>query len=252
SEADVSLCEARCSVTSGDVANPAVGGDRRHPFSARRLRAWETHYCLRPNLQFFLMEDLAVRNAAYGVYHPDYDAHVYRNIALDNVNAEPINRGHDDESIQYGSFTYDGLTIANCRVGRDPLIQLTCTSPNAGQEGHFRNLTLRNSDSRAARVVDLGGGPRNPNLQHGVAYYFHDTPTPGRATRVVSVHFPDMMREGDYHAVEGFTGRDAPAAEVTGVPLPTLLEPGKDPPPATMITPRRPRRGRATAAGGDG
>src|SRR5262249_32381313 len=137
----------------------------------------------------------------------------------------------------------------NCRVGRDPLIQLTCTSPNAGQEGHFRNLTLRNSDSRAARVVDLGGGPRNPNLQHGVAYYFHDTPTPGRATRVVSVHFPDMTREGDYPAVEGFTGRDVRAAEVPGVPSPTLLEPVDDLPPATMITSVRRRQGKLAVRG---
>ena len=34
----------------------------------------------RPTLQFFLMDGLDVDDAAYGVYHPDYDAHVYRNI----------------------------------------------------------------------------------------------------------------------------------------------------------------------------
>ena len=33
----------------------------------------------------------------YGVYHPDYDAHVYRNIHFNNIVSEPINRGHDDE-----------------------------------------------------------------------------------------------------------------------------------------------------------
>ena len=48
-----------------------------------------------------------MQNAVYGVYHPDYDAHVYRRIRFNRVVSEPINRAHDDESVQYGTFTYD-------------------------------------------------------------------------------------------------------------------------------------------------
>ncbi|MGH2571700.1 MAG: G8 domain-containing protein, partial [bacterium] len=189
----------------GDDPNPSVRGDRRHPFIARNLRAWMTHYALRPNLQFFLMDGFEVTRAAYGVYHPDYDAHVYRNVRLDRVEAEPINRGHDDESVQHGTFSYDDLTIENCRIGRDPLIQLACTSPRKGQAGHFRNVVIRNSRSTNANVVDLGGGPRNDKLENGVAYYFHDLPEKGRVTRVVSAKFEEMMEGGGYRPVEGFT-----------------------------------------------
>jgi hypothetical protein len=185
------------------------------------------------------MDGLRVYGAAYGVYHPDYDAHVYRNIFLSRVDAEPINRGHDDESIQYGTFTYENLTLENCRPGRDPLIQLACTGPAAGQAGHFRNLTLRNSVSRAANVVDLGGGPRNDKLQNGVSYFFHDMPATGLATRVVSVKFAKLMEGGEYQPLAGFTGKDVRAAAVRGVEFPRLLDPIDDLAPATIITSAR-------------
>jgi hypothetical protein len=228
--------EGLYSFNFGDDAHPSVSGDRAHPFVARNLKSWRTHYALRPNLQFFLMDGLRVDEAAYGVYHPDYDAHVYRNIFLNRVNGEPINRGHDDESIQYGTFSYENLTLKDCRTGRDPLIQLTCTSPLEGQAGHFRNLSLIKSGSHDANVVDLGGGPRNDKLQNGVAYYFHDLPGKGQVRKVVSVKFEKLMADGDYRPVEGFTGRDVRAATVSGVEFPRLLEPVDDLPPATVIT----------------
>jgi len=234
-EDNESHTEGLYSFNFGDDVNPAVRGDREHPFIARNLRAWETHYTLRPNLQFFLMDGLRVNHAVYGVYHPDYDAHVYRNVYLNGISSEPVNRAHDDDSVQYGSFTYDGLTLENCRVGRDPLIQLACTSPTAGQAGHFRNLVVKNSRSNA-QVVDLGGGPRSERLQNGVAYFFHDYPAPGRTTRVVSARFPALMAGGDYGSIPQFTGKDVRAAEGAPVPFPELLAPVDDLAPATMIT----------------
>ncbi len=235
-EDNESHSEGLYSFNFGEDAHPSVHGDRHHPFIARNLRAWETHYVLRPNLQFFLMDGLNVVNGVYGVYHPDYDAHVYRNIYFNNVISEPINRGHDDESIQYGDFTYENLTLENCRIGRDPLIQLSCTSPSAGVSGHFKNLVLKNSTSYEANVVDLGGGPRNDKLENGVAYYFHDYPTTGHTTEFVSVKFPDLMRGGAFAEIKGVTGKDVRAAEVKPVPFPTLLEPVDDMPPTTIIT----------------
>ncbi len=160
-EDNESHSEGLYSFNFGDDVNGSVGGDRAHPFIAKNLRAWETHYVLRPNLSHFLLDGLTVSNAVYGVYHPDYDAHVYRNISLTRVGAEPINRGHDDESIQHGDFTYENVQLIDCRSGRDPLIQMACTSPKAGTAGHFRNVSWPGSESRQGKVVDLGGGPRN-------------------------------------------------------------------------------------------
>lgn len=212
-----------------------MSGDAAHPFIARRLKAWRTHYALRPNVSFFLMDGLHVYGAAYGVYHPEYDAHVYKDIRLNRVDAEPINRGHDDESIQFGTFTYEDVTLEDCRPGRDPLIQLACTSPSEGQAGHFRNITLLKSASRSANVVDLGGGPRNDKLQNGVAYFFHDMPREGLTTKVVSVKFEKTLKSGDYRAMDGFTGKDVRAAAVSGVEFPCLLDPVDDLPPASAI-----------------
>jgi len=165
------------------------------------------------------------------------------------VNSEPINRGHDDESVQRGTFTYEDLRLENCRVGRDPLIQLTCTSPNPDQAGHFRQLIITNSLSRGGKVVDLGGGPRNDKLQNPVAYYFHDRGGEGRVTKVVSAKFSDGMSDAAYRAVEGFTGKDVRTAEVSNVPFPTLLEPVDDLPPATMITSVQKVRGKLLVSG---
>jgi hypothetical protein len=236
-EANEAHCDGLYAVNLGDESdkNPSVHGDRRHPFIARNLKVWESHYVLRPNLQYFLMDGLDAWNSVYGVYHPDYDAHVYRNIRIDHVESEPINRGLDDESEQRGTFTYENLTIENCRLGRDPLIQMACTSPRQDQAGHFRNVTIRNATSKT-NVVDLGGGPRNKKLQNGVAYYFHDYPATGQTTKVVSAKFADGTRDGEYAPVKGFTGPSVRAAVVKeSVAFPTLLEPVDDLPPATMI-----------------
>ncbi len=231
-EDNESHSEGLYSFNFGDEKNGSVHGDREHPFIVRGLRAWETHYVLRPNVQFFLCDGLKVKNAVYGVYHPDYDAQVYRDIDLDNVVSEPINRGLDDDSVQNGDFTYERLTLANCRIGRDPLIQMACTSPREGAAGHFRDVRVVNSRSQN-NVVDLGGGPRNGKLEHAVSYYFHE---PTGTRRVVSVKFPDEMKGGDYRSVEGWTGRDVRAAIVTGIVFPELLKPVDDLPPATLIT----------------
>jgi hypothetical protein len=245
-EDNESHSEGLYSFNFGDDRNGSVRGDREHPFIARNLRAWQTHYVLRPNLQFFLMDGLEVKDGVYGVYHPDYDAHVYRRIHFNNVVSEPINRGHDDESVQFGTFTYEDIRLENCRIGRDPLIQLACTSPRAGAAGHFRQLTITNSVSRYGKVVDLGGGPRNDKLQFPVAYYFHDYPSEGRATKVLSARFAD---EPTYRSMEGFTGKDVRAAEVESPEFPKLLAPVDDLPPATMITSVRRVKGRLVVRG---
>jgi hypothetical protein len=237
-EDNESHSEGLYSFNFGDDVNGSVGGDRTHPFIARNLRAWETHYVMRPNLSHFLLDGLTVSNGVYGIYHPDYDAHVYRNISLTQVGSEPINRGHDDESIQHGDFTYENVQLINCRSGRDPLIQLACTSPKPGTAGHFRNVSWPGSESRAGKVVDLGGGPRNDKLENAVTYYFHGYPATGDVTKVVSTKFP-AAASAEFGSVDKFTGKDVRAAKSAPVAFPQLLAPVDDLPPATVITSAR-------------
>ena len=168
------------------------------------------------------------------MYHPDYDAHVYRNISFTQVGSEPINRGHDDDSIQYGDFTFDNVQLINCRSGRDPLIQLACTSPKAGTAGHFRNVSWPGSEARQGKVVDLGGGPRNDKLENAVTYFFHGYPAAGDVTKVMSTKFP-AAASAEFASVEKFTGKDVRAAKATRVEFPQLLAPVDDLPPATVI-----------------
>jgi hypothetical protein len=242
-EDNESHTEGLYSFNFGDDRNGEIHGDLAHPFIVRRLRAWETHYVLRPNVQFFLCEDLKVKNAVYGIYHPDYDAHVYRDLEFDNINSEPINRGHDDESIQYGDFTYERLTLANCRVGRDPLIQLACTAPKPGVSGFFKDLRIVNSKSQT-HVVDLGGGPRNDKLEYPVSYYFTNENSRALGLEedvegqllVMSTKFPDELSKRGFREFSRWTGPDVRAAVLIPRKFPVLLTPRDDLPPATLIT----------------
>lgn len=238
-EDNESHSEGLYSFNFGDDVNGSVGGDRTHPFIAKNLRAWETHYVMRPNLSHFLLDGLTVSNGVYGIYHPDYDAHVYRNLDFTRVVSEPINRGHDDESIQHGDFTYENVRLVDCRSGRDPLIQLACTSPRTGTAGHFKNVSWPGSESRQGKVVDLGGGPRNNKLENAVTYYFHGYPATGDVTKVVSTKFPAAVAGSDFQSVDKFTGKDVRAAKSAPVAFPQLLAPVDDLPPATVITSAR-------------
>jgi hypothetical protein len=233
----------------GDEEHGSVQGDREHPFIVRNLRAWAAHYAVRPNVRFFLLDGLRVQNAAFGIYHPDYDVHVYRDIALHNITAEPINGGHDETSLPYGDFTFDRLTFADCKLQRDPLIQLTFIAPTPGLSAHFRGVTLSNSHSRESGVVDFGGGPRTKRTEHPVNYFFHDTPAAGTLTRVASVQTPDAMKDGGYQSVAGWTGPEARAAKIKSLAFPDLLAPVDDLPPATLITSIQPNGSRQIVRG---
>lgn len=155
-----------------------------------------------------MLDGLKVRNAAYGIYHPDYDLHVYRDIELDNVTAEPINGGHDDDSLADGDFTYERLTFRNCRLGRDPLVQLTHRAAKPGLSGHFRGIVVINSVSNDG-VVNFGGGPRTNRVDNPVRYYFHDWPAAGEVTRVISERSLDIESRGDFRIIDGWTGGEA-------------------------------------------
>ena len=220
----------------GDESHGTVHGDREHPFIARNLRAWESHYVIRPNVQFFLLEGLKVKNAAYGIYHPDYDAHVYRDLEFHSVNSEPLNGGHDEESIPFGNFTYDRLTFEDCRMARDPLIQLTRIGFKADISGHFRNISVQNCLPSGSGIVDFGGGPRTNKLDNPVSYFFHDSPTSGTTTQVASVRIPSVAGDALYKSVVNWSGPEARVVSIKEFPFPDLLAPVDDLPPATLVT----------------
>lgn len=247
-ENNESHCDGLYSFNFGADRNGAVHGDRRHPFICRNLLTWETHYAMRPMMRFFLMDGLSMIDNVYGVYHPDYDAHVYRNIYLNHVESEPINRGHDDEDNQYGAFTYENLTLENCR---GTLIQMTSTAPTPDVSGHFRNVIVRDAKehSRDRATVDLGTGTMNPVLEQPVVYYFHDLIRPGETVKIVSNRFADLYTGPEYHAIPNFTGPRVKATEVSGVEFPDLLDPIDDLPPATMITSVRREGGKVLVTG---
>ncbi len=222
--------------------------DTRHPHHLRGLKIWQVHYALRPQVPNMLIEDVSIDNAVYGVYRPEFENHVYRNLRIASTSSEPFNRGLDDNSTQYGSISVDGLTFASFGYGGIPLIQMSDNNPSGAAESHFRNVKLidRHDKDRRA-LVDRGGGSRvEPRTPTSVPVFLHDYYGPGRDAKVLSTHdksFPSGSDE--YREERPLTGRESRVTETRNVAFPKLLDPVDNMPPATIITSPARRHGQA-------
>jgi len=225
-------------VNLGEGVN-RVGPDAQHPFVVRNLKVWDVHYAFRPQVPSLLVEHLTIHRAAYGVYHPNYDNHVYRDVTISQTNTEPFNRGHDDASVQYGVLTVDGLTFADIRGYGMPLIQISDDNPTGKGETHIRGLKLVNfTGGKDKSVINLGGGPRpQPKTPQGVPVFVHDYFGPGKHAKVSSTRAKDLMNDGNkYRAESPLTGDESRVAEVANIAFPQPLSPLDDLPPMTIVT----------------
>ena len=219
-----------------------VGPDERHPFVLKNTKIWELHYAFRPQSPCVLVDGMKIHNTVYGVYHPNYDRHLYKDLLISHVAAEPFNRGHDDLSVQYGVLAVDGLTFAGHRYGGPtgmPLIQISDDNPTGTAESHFRNVKIDdNKGGERLALVNLGGGPRpTPKTPKGVPVYLHDWYGAGRHAKVASTKAKDLLADGNTYGQEvGLTGDESRVAQVTGIEFPKVLDPVDDLPPATVIT----------------
>jgi len=226
-------------VNLGEGVN-RVGPDTRHPFVVRNLTIWDVHYGFRPQVPSLLVENLTIHRVAYGVYHPNYDNHAYKNVHIAFTNTEPFNRGHDDRSEQFGVLTVDGLTFEGCRSGGMPLVQISDDNPTGKAATHLRNVktVAWNDNSKAKALVNLGGGPRpQPKSAKGVPIYLHNWFGPGKTAEVASTKSPEFKAEPSrFKSEAGLTGDESRVAEVAGVEFPKVLDPVDDLPPATVVT----------------
>jgi hypothetical protein len=227
-------------VNLGEGVN-RVGPDSRHPFIVRNLLVWNSHYGFRPQVPSLLVENLRLHGTVYGVYHPNYDNHVYRNVVINGDGSEPFNRGHDDLSVQYGRLTVDGLTFEDTWGYKYsiPLIQMSDDNPTGKAVSHFRNVKVLRRDPKNPRpVVNTGGGAHiTPTTAHGVPVYLHDWYGPGRHAKVAATNAKDYGADRlKYRAEEPLTGHESRVAEVKNIEFPKLLDPVDDLPPATVIT----------------
>lgn len=217
-----------------------VGPDVKHPFIVRNTKIWDTHYGFRPQVPSLRVENMMIHKVAYGVYHPNYDNHEYKNLTISQTHTEPFNRGHDDVSIQYGALTVDGLTFDGCRSAGMPLIQISDDNPNGTAETHMRNVKTINwkDGSKARAIINLGGGPRpTPSTDKGVPIYLHDWFGPGRHAQVSSTRSSEFKADPTKFKQDlPLTGDESRVTEVKGLAFPKLLDPIDDLAPTTVIT----------------
>ena len=236
-------CDGLYGINLGEGVN-RVGPDERHPFVMRNTTIWEIHYAFRVQSPSVLVENMQIHRSVYGVYHPNFDRHVYRNMVISqsgkNGDAEPFNRGHDDDSVQYGSLTIDGLAFVGHQNSGMPLVQMTDDNPTGTAETHLRNVrVLDRQDGNRRALANLGGGPRpKPKSSTSVPVFIHDHYGPSRHARIVSTKSGEMTGPGaeNYKSEPPLTGDESRVSEVCDVPFPELLHPVDDQPPATIIT----------------
>jgi hypothetical protein len=214
-----------------------LGPDEKHPHVIRDTKIWDVHYAFRPEVPSVLVEDMKLWRTVYGVYHPDFDHHVYRRLYIGDSTAEPFNRGHDDNNQQFGPFTVDGLTLER---SHGVLIQVSQYAPNGKTESHFRNVVFKDNKTHRDAYVDTtpNGQPKNPPPNDLIPYYFHDWFGPGRTAKLLTASMTERFSEGaDYQTAPApVFGKGLRIVEVKDVPFPELLAPVNDLPPATVVT----------------
>ncbi len=217
-----------------------TGPDARHPHVIRNLSVWQAHYAFRPHSPNMLMENVRLDHAAYGIYRPAFENHVYRNLHISHIGAEPFNRGMDDASAQTGKVTVDGLLFeAGYGNGSTPLIQISDNNLSGDAETHIRNVVVKSPAEFAGRwpLFNRGVGPRVGPLTPGVPIYVHNHFGQGRHAKVASAAAADLLEDGHVYGEDPpFTGDEARVAEVESVDWPELLSGTDDEPPATAIT----------------
>jgi hypothetical protein len=217
-----------------------VGPDTRHPFIIRNLKIWsEGYYAFRPMAPSVLVEGLQISRGAYGVYHPNYDRHVYRDVKFTEVSL-PFAPGYNGGSIQNGGLTVDGLTFEYA-YGTGPGIYLSENNPTGKGESHFRNIRVIQHKTTGWTMTGLFDYRETctgmDQTWTGVPVYFHDYFGPGKTAKVLSAKAPEVASEGDKFRQEpGLTGKSTRVTEVKDVAFPKLLDPVDDLPPVSVIT----------------
>src|SRR5262249_56630923 len=113
-----------------------LGPDASHPFVIRNLKIWiEGYYAFRPMAPCVLVEGLEITRGAYGVYHPNYDRHVYRDVKIAEVSL-PFAPGFNGGSIQNGGVTVGGLSLDYASWDR-PGVYPSENNPPRNGEKHF-------------------------------------------------------------------------------------------------------------------
>jgi hypothetical protein len=217
-----------------------VGPDSRHPFVIRNLKIWlEGYYAFRPMAPSVLVEGLHITRGAYGIYHPNFDRHVYKDVKFTEISL-PFAPGYNGGSIQNGGMTADGITF-EYNYGKGPWIFLSENNPTGKGESHFRNIRVIKHKGPGWTMTNLFDYREKydgfDQTWTGVPIYFHDYFGPGQTAKVLSVKSQEVLADGDkFRAQEGLTGKLTRVTEVKGVAFPQLLNPVDDLPPTPVIT----------------
>jgi hypothetical protein len=157
-EDNESHCQRRHSLNLGGGApfGPpnanGVGPDASHPFIVRGTRLWNVHWGINPVSPSVLIDQMAIHNAEYGVWRPEYKDHFYRGVSFSDVpekNYYAFASGKPPDESQYPA-------AATLQDDQPPMTVVTFVgSLKAGK----RLVRGTASDNARVKRVEINGQP---------------------------------------------------------------------------------------------
>ena len=149
-----------------------VGPDERHPLVVRNMRVWDSHWSFHTLSPCVMLDNYDIHDCAYGLWKPNIDRHVYRDLHMENISAHVILPL--DQEVRYAkpvkeigpAKTYDLIVpqpgTPNPLSPVDDLQPIiVTTSISASSNG---KVTLRGtaSDCGVIKGIQVNGQPAKP------------------------------------------------------------------------------------------
>src|SRR5262245_57842247 len=153
-EANESHCQRRHSLNIGGGAPfgpPNAGGvgpDMQHPLLIRNTKIWNVHWGINPVSPSVLIDQLAIHNAEYGVWRPEYKDHYYRHVSFSDVPDKTqyaFTTGKPNDESQFPD-------LAKLKDDQPPQTVVTFVGPVANGQRLVRGTASDNGEVKAVMV----------------------------------------------------------------------------------------------------
>ena len=157
-EGNEAHCQRRHSLNVGGGApfgppNVAgVGPDTAHPFLIKNTKLWNVHWGINPVSPSVLIDEMAIHNAEYGVWRPEYKDHYYRHVSFTDVPDKThyaFVSGTPNEESKFPDLTQLKDDLA-------PQTIVTFVGPVVGGKRMIRGTS---SDNGLVKAVTVNGQP---------------------------------------------------------------------------------------------
>jgi hypothetical protein len=155
-----------------------VGPDPDHPFIVRGTRLWNVHWGINPISPSVLIDGMAIYNAEYGVWRPEYKDHYYRGVSFTDVPEKNY------YAFASGKPTNDSHFPDLARLKDDQPPQTIVTFVGSPKNGE-RLIRGTATDNRGVATVKVNGQPAR-SLRGDYSEWQIELPVASNVTQLVA------------------------------------------------------------------